>query len=189
MIEYAIPMFFILTGGPGGGKTSILDELKRQGYHCVEESGRQVIKEQQLEAGCALPWSDKIAFRDLMIERDKKQYLEASEQKGPVFFDRGVPDSIGYSHLEGLSIPEELVDSVKEKFRYQNLVFITPPWKEIYANDSERKQDFDEAVRTYNAVAKVYRDLGYNLVEVPKVSVKERVAFILKKINSIHSSE
>ncbi|MCB9229852.1 MAG: AAA family ATPase [Deltaproteobacteria bacterium] len=184
-MEYAIPLFFVLTGGPGGGKTSLIEELKSQGYPCVEESGRQVIKDQLHREGHALPWKDKVAFRDLMISRDKKQYIEALRKKGPVFFDRAVPDSIGYSQLEGLPLPETLYEILRSEFRYQRLVFITPPWKEIYMNDSERKQNFDEAVRTYHTVAEAYRGLDYELVELPKGTVQERVLFLLNKVKEV----
>ncbi|MER8482285.1 AAA family ATPase [Mesorhizobium sp. M1322] len=40
-----------------------------------------------------------------------------------------------------------------ERFRYASHVFITPPWSEIFRQDSERKQTLDEAERTYHALA------------------------------------
>ena len=41
------------------------------------------------------------------------------------------------------------VERVVELFRYNRRVFVAPPWEEIFEQDSERKQDFAEAVRTY----------------------------------------
>jgi predicted ATPase len=59
-----------------------------------------------------------------------------------------------------------------------------PPWAEIYAQDAERKQDFAEAVATYRFAADTYPKLGYELVEVPKLSVSGRVDFVLASIGT-----
>ena len=59
-----------------------------------------------------------------------------------------------------------------EIFRYHSRVFIAPPWEEIFRQDRERKQDFEEAVRTYEVLAETYAKCGYELVELPRVSVE-----------------
>lgn len=63
-------------------------------------------------------------------------------------------------------------------------VFVFPPWESIFTNDLERKQDFIEAVVTYNEMVGAYQRLGYTLTEVPKSSVNERVDFILSALSS-----
>ena len=84
-----------MTGGPGSGKSSLVSELKKQGYEVIEESGRKIIQEQLEKKGEALPWKNKEKFRDLMIERDMEKYKKALKNQGPIFFDRGIPDSLG----------------------------------------------------------------------------------------------
>src|SRR3546814_1649502 len=54
----------------------------------------------------------------------------------------------------------------------------SPPWREIFAADAERKQDFAEAQATYQAMVAVYSGLGYELVTLPLASVAERVRFV-----------
>jgi predicted ATPase len=68
-----------------------------------------------------------------------------------------------------------------EVFRYHRRVFIAPPWPEIFQQDSERKQSFDEAARTYDAMVTAYNDFGYELVEIPRASVDDRVRFIIAR--------
>jgi predicted ATPase len=68
-----------------------------------------------------------------------------------------------------------------ETFRYNHSVFIAPAWREIFQQDRERKQDFDEAVRTYEVLVGTYKALGYELIELPRVPVAERVRFVLQK--------
>lgn len=65
-------------------------------------------------------------------------------------------------------------------FRYHRRVLIARPWEEIFQQDRKRTQDFAEAVRTYEAPASTYVEYGYELVEVPRGSVEERVGFVRK---------
>lgn len=60
----------------------------------------------------------------------------------------------------------------------------TTSWAEIFGQDRERKQDFDEASRTYDAMVATYTRLGYALIELPRASVEERTAFVLRNIAS-----
>ncbi len=98
----------------------------------------------------------------------------------PVFFDRGIPDVIGYLNLSDLPVPRH-VKKAAELFRYDRRVFIAPPWRDIFRTDSERKQDFDESVRTWEAMVATYRQHGYELIELPCVAVVKRVRFVLEQ--------
>lgn len=61
-----------MTGGPGSGKSSMLEALKGRGFNTVEEGGRQIIQEQVRIGGDALHWKDQIKFRELMLSRSIK---------------------------------------------------------------------------------------------------------------------
>ncbi len=63
-------------------------------------------------------------------------------------------------------------------FRYHQRVFIAPPWPQIYTTDSERHQDFAEAVRTHDAMAAAYTQHGYQLSTLPRSDIASRVKFI-----------
>jgi predicted ATPase len=105
--------------------------------------------------------------------------------KGPVIFDRGVPDVLGYLRLCGLSIPAH-VNRAAQRLRYNRRVFIAPPWREIFQIDAERKQSFDEAQATYQAMIETYSGLGYELIQLPLISVQERVNFLLGAIGNVY---
>ena len=171
----------IITGGPGSGKTSVIEALRERGYTCVDEVGRKIIQEQLLIGGDALHWGDKAKFLELMLTRSIGDYDRVSGDAGPVFFDRGIPELAGYCRLVKIpAVPH--VARAAEIFRYARQVFVMPPWREIYRNDAERKQDFAEAVATHEHAVATYREFGYEAVEVPKTSVEERVVFILQGI-------
>jgi 2-hydroxychromene-2-carboxylate isomerase len=61
--------FHIFTGGPGAGKTTVLEVLQARGYPCVEETGRKIIQEQKATGGNIHHNGDRIAYRDLMLSR------------------------------------------------------------------------------------------------------------------------
>ncbi|SFW74535.1 Predicted ATPase [Sinomicrobium oceani] len=168
----------IITGGPGMGKTSVLEQLSIMGYHSVEETGRSIIQKELKTDGNRLPWLDKEGFAMAMFQQSLKDFQNVSEKSGLTFFDRGIPDVIGYLKLCNISIPETMWQAAEEK-RYYPKVFITPPWKSIYVNDAERKQTFEEAVATYHIMKETYSFLGYELVELPKTTVLKRAKFIL----------
>ncbi|MFN1516855.1 AAA family ATPase [Vibrio owensii] len=175
----------VFTGGPSAGKTSVIKKLMELGYICAPEVGRKVIKQQVALDGDALPWKDKIAFRDEMVSEEKKHHQSYEELNELVFFDRCIVDSYGYSQLENLPIPQALMDAC-QRIRYANPVFMFPPWEAIFANDEERKQDFAEAVRTYQAMVAAYQQYGYELIEVPTMSIEQRMDFILERLKDRH---
>jgi predicted ATPase len=172
-----IPPFFVLTGGPGAGKSSVLDALAAQGYATAPEAGRRIIRDQVAIGGRALPWDDRALYAELMLAADMAEHGARRGLAGPAFFDRGVVDVLGYLRLERLEPPAHLWRALAT-FRYRSPVFVFPPWPEIYGTDRERKQDFATAAATHAAVAATYRNLGYRLVEVPRGAVAERAGFV-----------
>ena len=76
-------------------------------------------------------------------------------------------------------------DNVIHELRYYPIILMTPPWKEIYCQDDERKHSFEEAVIEYERLVNSYPQYGYQVLEIPKVSVKERFQFVMSVINEV----
>jgi predicted ATPase len=47
--------FFVLTGGPGSGKTALIDALRSAGFTTSVEAGRGIIRDQSAIGGSACP--------------------------------------------------------------------------------------------------------------------------------------
>lgn len=172
-----IDRLFVITGGPGAGKSTLIAALAADGFHHMPEAGRGIIHDQVAIGGTALPWADRLAFAELMLNWEMRSYRAARELAGPVIFDRGVPDVIGYLNVSGLPVPPH-VERAARDFRYHRRVFIAPPWPAIFTQDGERKQSVEESEATYRAMVDVYSDLGYELVPLPLAPVSERVRFV-----------
>ncbi|MBV7533778.1 AAA family ATPase [Chitinophaga sp. sic0106] len=183
---YSKENFFVLTGGPGAGKSTLLDALAQRGYDIVPEAGRTIIQQQQKQKGNALPWADTTAYSRLMLEKSIGDYHEFLTSTNTCFFDRGIPDVLGYVQLiNGPEIP--LFESAVAEYRYNPDVFILPPWKEIYQQDKERKQDFETAVATYQQMVETYSANGYTLIEVPHDVPTARATFVLNHLYTLRT--
>lgn len=172
--------FHVLTGGPGSGKTTLVDALAAASHSTMVEAGRGIIRDQMAIDGPALPWRDPALFAELMLSWEMRSHAMASALPGPVFFDRGMPDVVGYLRLMGLPVPAH-VEQAARGYRYAKTVFVLPHWPEIFTRDSERRQDEDEARRTHAGMVETYREFGYDLIEVPKAPVHVRLRFVLEQ--------
>lgn len=173
--------FFVLTGGPGAGKTTLIEALGRSGFATTVEAGRAIIRDQAMIGGPATHQNDPALFAEIMLAFDMQSYRQALEEQGPVFFDRGITELAGYHRMMGIPTPAHF-RAAAERFRYNTKVFVAPPWPEIFANDGERKQSFGEAVSTHDASVRIYAEFGYEIVPLPKASVENRLRFILAEI-------
>ncbi len=170
----------ILSGCSGGGKSTLLVELRRRGFETVEEPGRRIVADEIRGAGRALPWVDPEAFAMRAIELASLDRERMKDAKGWVFFDRGLVDAaVALEHVTGVLAETTLAGSGP----FHRQVFLTPPWPEIYQTDGERRLDMEEGVAEYHRLLVAFRRLAYDPVILPKVDVEARADFVLKHLS------
>lgn len=172
----------VITGGPGTGKSSIINELKNRGYICFEEISRQVTLDARKNGVDQLFLTQPLLFSELLLEGRKKQYLEtANYPKSTVFLDRGLPDVLAYMDYFNSEYPESFVETCRN--HPYDVVFILAPWQEIFTSDSVRYETFEQAELIHSHLLNTYQKFNYNLLDVPFESIKKRADFILDVLN------
>ena len=172
----------VIIGGPGTGKTTIIDGLVAKGYCCYPEISREVTLEAKKQGVEQLFLEKPLLFSKLLLEERKKQFQNASKEPHEiVFIDRGIPDVLAYMHYIGDSYPATF-DTACREHTYSK-IFILPPWEEIYISDNERYENFEQAKLIYNHLTETYQNYGYKLIEVPKDTMDNRILFILDEIS------
>ena len=169
--------WYVITGAPSSGKTSVIKALEQQGFRVVHEVARAYI-DQELGQGKSLEHikADPDQFENLIFLTKLK--IEASLPPNEiVFLDRAVPDSIAYFQLEGLDPGQPVKKSkavrYKKIFLFERIAFL---------EDGVRSEDDHLADRLGDLLENAYRTLNYEIVRVPAISAKERIAFILERL-------
>lgn len=171
----------VIIGGPGTGKTTIIEGLLAKGFCCYPEISREVTLEAKNQGIEQLFLENPLLFSELLLEGRKKQFHNA--QKEPhdiVFLDRGIPDVLAYMHYIGDSYPAFFDQACRDHIYTK--IFLLPPWEEIYISDNERYENFEQAKLIYNHLTETYQKYGYDLIEVPKGTVEDRISFILNQL-------
>ena len=173
----------VISGSPGGGKTSIIEGLKQRGYTTFEEYSRTLIKAGQKAGTVNLFSSSPTEFSQELLKGRKQQFDKANQypaQNKVVFYDRGMHDTYAYLKAIGKATTtwEESV------FQYQyDLVFLVSPWQEIYTKDAERLETFDQAKMYYPFIKEAYKK-QHEIIEVPQFSISQRITFIESHIKT-----
>jgi len=168
--------FVLITGCSGGGKSTLLAELRARGHPVVEEPGRRIVKNELEAGGGALPWLDPLAFARQAIAMALADREAAQGHSGWVFFDRGIIDAA--SALEILT-GEPVLEALGTLHRYHHRVFMAPPWPEIYVTDAERRHGFEAGLSEYERLQISLPTLGYEVLTLPKTTVAARADFVL----------
>lgn len=170
--------WYVLTGAPSSGKTTIIKLLEEKGYTVQHELARIYI-DQEMKQGKTLQEIRKNGkvFQDnilkLKIESEKKLKKDTV-----IFFDRGIPDTVAYYEL--LHIPQDnFLKTVLKNSSYKNIfLFESLPFTKDYA----RIETPEESLRIEKLLEKCYKKLNIPMIKVPVASIEERLQFILKNL-------
>ena len=180
----------VITGGPSTGKTAVIKQLQKEGFPCLHEVIRSMTSAEKdstenikIVSNPIVSVSDPKKFNTDILEARKEQFRVSVERKDPlIFFDRGIPDVLGYMDCFGQSYGTYF-ESACQDFRYDQ-VFIMPPWKEIHVPDEERYESFEESERIHECLVTVYKRYSYAPIAVPFGAIAERTKFIVDQVNS-----
>jgi len=169
--------WYVITGAPSSGKTSVICEIERLCYRVVHEVARAFIDE-ELKKGKTIEQikADELAFeRHILYKKIKIE--ESLPKKEIIFLDRAVPDSIAYFESAGLN-PNEPVKKSK-LVRYKKIFLFE---RLEFEKDRVRSEDEAKTAELEFLLMNAYQMLGYDIVHVPVLSIQKRTDFILQHL-------
>jgi predicted ATPase len=171
--------WYVVTGGPSTGKTTLLQILESKGHTVFPELARTVIDE-AIAKGLSVEQIRKDEKKFQMEVLKRKQEVEAKHKPDVItFFDRGMHDTLAYMRSYGWEIEKKLEKEVyKSKYRKVFLLDMLPKYEKDYARieDDKFKRKINQLL--YSA----YEEAGIEVVSVPAMPIMERADFVLKHI-------
>ena len=170
--------WYVLTGGPSAGKTTLLQFLEKKGYRVQHESAR-IYFDQQLALGKSMQEirADEATFQRIVLEM-KINFENKLPQDQLILLDRGIPDSIAYYEIAGLSTTDHFLQNAVNNSSYKKVFLLELlPFEEDYA-----RTDAKDADRIQALLLKYYKEAGFSVIDVPVMPIEERANFILNHL-------
>jgi predicted ATPase len=172
--------WYVITGGPSSGKTTMINMLAEQGYKTTIEHARHYIDTMRVEGQTVEDLrSNKREFQLGVL----KMQIEQEASLNPmdvVFLDRAIPDALAYYRFLGLEV-DEILKKAMSHVNYKK-VFILD--KLPLVNDYARLESKDDQSQIQNIISEVYESLPFPVIHVPVLPPVERVDFILNNIKN-----
>lgn len=171
--------WYVLTGGPATGKTTLLNALGNLGYVTIQEAAREHI-DHSYKKGIPV---EELRRNERQFQEDvariKERYESTLNPHETVFFDRGMHDTVAYMDYYGYPLDDWLKKLIAAS-SYKK-VFLLDEIK-VDRKDYARTEDDTFMDQINDLLFKAYADNGMTPVMVPPGSVKNRADFILSQL-------
>lgn len=172
--------WYVITGGPSTGKSTLLDELSKLGHKTLPEAAREIIDE-GLKSGKTL---EEIRKNEKTFQRKVLDHKINTEKILPkevqTFLDRGIHDTLAYLQLKKIDIEENVFEAVKNA-DYKKVFLLDP--LDTYNLDYARTETQNEAIKLNELLYKVFANHGLRPIRVPVLSPADRAKFVLRHID------
>jgi predicted ATPase len=171
--------WYVITGGPSSGKSTVIRALQDMGYKTTLEAARHYIDLQRMNGRS----TDEIRANQrqfqhkvLNLQIDLEKRMDPKEE---IFFDRALPDEVAYYKYFNLEPDEKLTEYLKDAQYKKIFIMELLPLDADYA----RTEDREAQVALHNLIIDVYQKRGEPILYVPVLPIKERVKFILDHLD------
>ena len=171
--------WYVITGGPSSGKSTVIRALKDMGYKTTIEFARHYIDLQRMNGRTTEEIrmnQRQFQHKVLNLQVNLERRLDPTEQ---IFFDRALPDEEAYYKYFHLEPDEKLVECLNSATYKKIFIMDLLPLDSDYARTEDRQAQLD----LHQLIIDVYTKRGEPIVFVPVLPVKERVQFVLDHLD------
>ena len=170
--------WYVITGGPSSGKTTVVNQLNMLGHHTTIEHARHFIDTQMITGKSVEEIrKNQIEFQNGILDMQILQEASLSPDE-LVFLDRALPDTLAYYKFLNLPISEKLENALTNAFYKKIFVLKSLP----LVNDYARRENEAAQKRISDLIVEVYESFPFPVIHVPILPPKERAEYILKKL-------
>jgi predicted ATPase len=172
--------WFVITGGPSTGKTTLLSVLRKRGYKTLPESARVLIDEAKAKGISPEKYREDEKKFQMDVLRHKVRLEKELDGKQLTFFDRGMHDTLAYMKLLGEKINKEVAGAA-QKAKYRKVFLLERLGG--YEKDYARTETAAQARQLDSLLYEAYDGAGMTPVVVPVMKRGERAEFVLHHIS------
>jgi predicted ATPase len=170
--------WYVITGAPCSGKTTVVSLLKERGYKTTIEDARHYL-DLQLANGKSVEEIERhqrsFQLHVLNMQIAQERSLEPEQI---VFLDRAIPDARAYYRHLMLPEDQKLAAAIANVSYKKIFILDFLP----LVNDYARRENSGAQRRIHQALVDVYETLPFPIVHVPVMEPEKRVAFILENL-------
>lgn len=174
-----IPNWYVISGGPSSGKTTLVNELAARGYKIIPEAARFLIERKIKEGKSVKDIQNTNEFQKEVLGLQMQNEKNAPKN-GIVFFDRAIPDGLAYCKFQKLDVPEYA--NLNLRARYKKVFFC----EQLSLYKDNVRIENDEAARELSRlIRQTYQDLDYEIINLPATPTPDnRVKIVLSEIKT-----
>lgn len=170
--------WYIITGGPGCGKTTMVNLLRERGYNTTIEHARHFLYTQRIKGRTVEEVrKNQLEFQLGVLNMQIEQEASLSPDQ-IVFLDRALPDSLAYYNYLDIEPDKRLLEILKNLHYKKVFILDLLP----LVNDYVRKEDEAAQKRIHELIKEVYSSLPFPIVYVPVLPTEDRADFILNHL-------
>ena len=170
---------YILTGGPGVGKSTLIEEISKMNIYTLKEAASFIIEGELARGGDCLPWIKRDEFQKRVLETQIQWEKEIPLEVAFSFQDRGIADGIAYYLLDGLAPPSALLEAARRS-DYAGIFLLES--LSTYQNTQIRREDQEQGQKLHEKINEVYKNLGYSIKRLPAAPLEERLHALFDRI-------
>lgn len=174
------PAFYVLSGGPCSGKTTLASALAARGHRVVPEVAADLI----LRDSGRLWRADPLAFQQAVLrtQLERESDVLTRQNGGVVFLDRGIGDHFGFLEFHSLPVFPELETAWEDARRRYQAVFLLAQNPD-YSTTPYRAETQEQAIGKHRSILSGYRSRHPRVVEIPWSPLDARLASVLAEVD------